>query len=393
MHNFEEKPQCHNIKKYHAIVSLNGETVDVLDVYGHVKGSFIIRIKQGKAILEELINHSFIVIPTQGDVESISPFEYDKANDSISAMIYDIHGHGKKFVATTEDLMDLCEKLFVSKDRCCEDHKPFHPCDKDECHLETEDACKPSKPLIDPYVTKSELMAESQRRQFNDSQILELIGCNKKDNKSIFTHLNNLKSTLNSEIERSIEVDRIYEKEIKDLNKSLKDVYHESQNHDIELRKAIKEEKENREKTCDELFYKFKLLQTENLKMLDSIEHLNKDLKREVSRAIGEERELNGKISKEANERDRAIVKVQDLVRIEETSRITKDNSLEARVKDEVRRAQFAEHKLTEHINKSIATLQNHIQEENTKLVDILNTLKTTVEMLKEDVEKLKTKE
>lgn len=377
MHNFNERPECQYVKKYRASVSLNGDTVDVLDAQDNVKGSFTIKVKHGKAVLEEMVNHSTIVIPTHGEVESVSTFTYDSDNNTVSATIFDIHGHAQEFIAKVEDLMGICNKLFepvapkhdhlfpkrphedvLDPKFSYDEHKPHHPHDRDECKFKPEHEYKPNKPLIDPYVTKSELLDESRKRQYNDTKILEIIGNNSKDNKSIFGHIDALTSTMSREIERSKHTDKIHDERLDKVEKDLDVLHTESNFKDSELRKFVKKESDAREKGDTELFKQLNLAQNDILKTNDKIEFANAEIRKEQQRARSTERDLHNEVMREEGERIIGDKKLTSQILKEETARINDFRDLNSKIEAEYGRAKCAEALLSEDITKAFGDLK-----------------------------------
>lgn len=329
MHNFNEdkcwKPM---VQKYRACISLNGNIVDIIDVHDQIVASFTLSIKFGKVALEEMINHSLIVIPVDGDADSFSPFTYDAEKNSVKATITKTNGMSQMFSATLEDLMMATKGGYIGDDAEIRKHDCF--CDKDKhetpsccdhIKFEPEHCHKPNKPLVDPYVTRSELMEESKKRQINDIKIREIIGETKEDSKTIFGNIEMLSSGLKHESDRSRHEDKIHGEKIEKLERDFEILHRTSQTNDCELRKMISKETEVRSDACSELLKLINTLQIEDGSLFGKIDKLNKDHNRDFQVLKSSDRELRGQIEAEQSERFMKDKELFNSIRTEETKR------------------------------------------------------------------------
>lgn len=408
MHNFEDK-KCWKpmIRKYRACVSLSGNVVDVIDVHDQIVASFTLSIKFGKVALEEMISHSLIVIPTDGNAESFSPFSYDYDSNTIKVTIMKTDGQSQVFQASIDDLMKLtsitngyigddydkpscgCDKLPEDKEENEGSFDPVEDLDpgfsydpnKPSCgkpshgnhmHFEPEH-CKPHKPLVDPYVTRSELMEESKKRQRNDCEIRDMIGNHKEDNKSIFGHIDSLTSGLNHEVERSRHEDKVHSEKIEQLDNNLDALRKTVQTNDCEVRKLISKETNTRADAYSELYRLVNLLQTEDTTTLEKIEKLNKEHNRDTQILRTSDRELHGEIMAEQSERVATDKELRNLIRIEETNRFQAVKEALTKVDVEYHRASIAEEEIKVNMDRMTSNITKEHELLNNKIENLSN--------------------
>ena len=406
MHNFEDKT-CWKpiVRKYHASVSLSGKSVDILDVHNHVVASLTISIKFGKVALEDQISHSLIVIPVDGEAKSVSPFQYDADDNTIKILIMKTNGESQVFTASLEDLMKLSSNsTYVPSENFGHHHHGFEKphCDFDKPHCDFDkhhfdDCFKPEhgkpnhdkdeldpgftfddrpchdhkkddwmnfnpeghfhhKPLMDPYVTRSELLEESKKRQFNDLQIRNMIGQHKADEKTIFGHIDTITSALKVETERSKGEDKKFKEKLANLEYEFTESKNFLKNNDEELKKGILKEANTRENACSELFRLTNILQMDDTTMREKIENANAEIRKQTQILRSQDRDLHSEIVVEQNERVAGDKELKNLIRAEETARFNAVKEALQKVDIEYHRASIAEEEIKQELANYIST-------------------------------------
>lgn len=394
MHNFEDN-KCWKpiVKKFHASVSIGGDMVDILDIHDHTVASFKLSIKFGKVALEEQLGHSLIVIPVDGDAESFSPFSYDPEENTISTTIIKTNGEAQVFTATLDDLMTLNHNASFDHH-----HKPYKPMEdeldpgfsypqKPQKPQDHPHDCKPPhqdwmhfepdcglnhKPLHDPYVTRSELMEESKKRQFNDIEIRKMLGENKKNEQSVFGRLESLESGLKFEVERSKNEDKLQKESFRNFEHSFDETTHFLKGNDEELKKAIIKESHHREEACSELFRLSNLAQADDTRLREKLEKLGTDHRRDVQILRSQDRDLHNEIIAEQSERVENVKEVRNLLRIEETNRHNAVKEALAKIDIEYHRASIKEEEIKQDCENNYKSL--------TKFIEILKSQITNAE-------------
>lgn len=377
MHNFSDKPQCQYVKKFRASVSLNGRFVDILDIQDNVKACFSIVVKFGKAILEEQINHTTIIIPTSHDVEKVSPFSYNLEDNIISATIFLTNGLKQDFVTSVDDLMNMNYTVFHPTHSCppleppkpetdCEcackpEHdyfdKPFHPGYGDYHHgFEHNKPCD-RKPMCGPYATQSELRAESKHRQCSD--------------KSIYNHLDILTNNLKKEENRSIHTDKVQDEKIYKLENDLKDIKHKNNFQHIEVHQAIKNESDERQNTYNELYKITQNIQNDGIGILNELEKTNKRIHHEIDRARNEERIIRDILKREEEERSNHDRDITNAIRIEEQNRKNEDRELSSKIKNEEQRAKNIEEEIRHDLIHNFKNLEQKYENLDKKIMKL----------------------
>lgn len=354
MHNSENKCCKPMIRKYRACVSLSGNLVDVLDVHDKIVATFALSIKFGKVALEEKISHSLIVIPVDGDAESFSPFEYDYDSNSISTVIMKTDGTSQKFCATLEDLMALDTYVFTSKKKCDHHNDKFNDkCDK-HCHCGDVNFKPSDKPLVDPYVTRSELLEEAKIRRQNDIEIRDMIGESKNDNISVCGQIEKLSSALHDEINRSKFEDKCAKERLDLMSDEFAVHKRQAGLNDAEVRKMITKESEVRGDACSELYRLVNLLQSDDLSLRAKIDETYKEIRKEGSISRSSDRDLQSAINREEEERIAGDKNLNNLIKIEETKRFEAVKGVNDNVEIETKRAKIAEEEIRQDIHRHV---------------------------------------
>lgn len=282
-----------NSKKYRVEISSDGNFADVYLLTGALKSCFHIDIQQGKAILKDDIQHTMSIIPTSCEAVSSSPFTYDEDIDALNVILT---LKNKDEIIFTTSICDLMNKDISNFD--CN-----HQC---SCNHE-------NKPMIERFVTKTELKEEAIRRKKEDDKIYEILGTANCTTDSIFDKISSVQNKLDYETERSKQQDLEHAQSIKQINcesQHLKDSIKTLNSRVSDVAKINDEKCNELYSTCDEIKNDICSLQTD-------LRETNNTLRKEVRRATEEERNLKHTIIQEETLRHNEDDKIRCILKSE----------------------------------------------------------------------------